>query len=119
MSMETLFVLLWWPVVGVLLFFVTRRLLQMGVGRWWIILAIGPVIFGLACAGLDFAVWRWTVHGYRLHIWGYTDGLNYDRGWYSILRWASFFSGMCQVFYPRASEMCTKKANEPVSPSTE
>jgi hypothetical protein len=117
--METLFVLLYWPVVGLLLFFVTRRLLQMDVGRWWIILAIGPVFLGLACAGLDFAVWRWTVHGYRLHIWGYADGLNYDRGWYSMLKWASFFSGIFPAMNPRTSETCAKKANEPVPPSYE
>jgi hypothetical protein len=115
--MEMLFVLLYWPVVGILLFFVTQRLLQIGAGRWWTILAIGPVILGLACAGLDFAVWRWTVHGFSLHIWGYADGFNCDRGRYSILKFASYFSGIFPSITPRTSEACTKKANERVPPA--
>ncbi|MGP8259758.1 MAG: hypothetical protein ACLQM6_07375 [Acidobacteriaceae bacterium] len=46
--METLFVLLYWPVVGLLILFASRALLRKGVGPWWNLLLISVPLWVLS-----------------------------------------------------------------------
>jgi len=70
MSMETLFVLLWWPVVGVLILFVSRALLRKGVGPWWNFLLICLPLWALSI-GAFFSVKGFLhLHGLLLQIVG-------------------------------------------------
>jgi hypothetical protein len=68
--METLFVLLYWPVVGLLILFVCLALLRMGVGPWWNFLLISGPLWALSI-GAFFSVKGFLhLHGLLLQIVG-------------------------------------------------
>ena len=83
--METLFVLLYWPVVGVLILFVSRALLRKGVGPWWNFLLISGPLWVLA-VGVFFSVKDILhLHGRLLQIVGFVAGPYFVNGFYGFL----------------------------------
>ena len=69
--METLFVLLYWPLVGLLIQFATRALLQKGVGPWRNFLLICLPLWALSGVIFESAVRLLHLHGRLLQMVGY------------------------------------------------
>jgi hypothetical protein len=71
--METLFVLLYWPVVGLLILFVCLALLRMGVGPWWTLLSC-LLLWYLYMDAFDSVVEHLHLHGRLVQILGFVYG---------------------------------------------
>jgi hypothetical protein len=83
--METLFVLLYWPVVGVLILFVSRALLRKGIGPWWNLLLICVPLWALSI-GVFFSVKDILhLHGRLLQMVGIVAGPHFENGFYGYL----------------------------------
>ncbi|MGP8259757.1 MAG: hypothetical protein ACLQM6_07370 [Acidobacteriaceae bacterium] len=81
--METLFVLLYWPVVGVLSLFASRALLRKGVGPWRAQLIYVP-LWVLALALFFYVIHLLHLHGRLLQIVGFVASQHID-GFYQFL----------------------------------
>ena len=83
--METLFVLLYWPVMGLLILFASRALLRKGVGPWWNFLAICLPLWALSI-GVFFSVKGLLhLHGRLQQIVGLASGPYFVNGFYAAL----------------------------------
>jgi hypothetical protein len=82
--METLFVLLYWPVVGVLILFVSRLLLRKGVGPWWNFLLVCLPLWALSVGVLYSVIGFLHLHGRLLQIVGFIASQHVD-GFYQFL----------------------------------
>ena len=110
--METLFVLLYWPVAALLMRMVVERLRRLGVGWGWLLFAIAPVILGFADASFELIVVHYHMHGVVLHWMGHANNGGENRWWYPTLMYGCF----CAIVI---SPLVVKKQNEPVPPSYE
>jgi hypothetical protein len=110
--METLFVLLWWPVAALLMRVVVVRLRRLGLQWGWLLFAIAPVILGFASLCFELIVAHYHLHGAMLHWVGHGEGGGEDRWWYPTLMYGCF----CAIVI---SPLIEKKQNEPVPPSYE
>lgn len=82
--METLFVLLYWPVAGLLILFASRALLRKGVGPWWNFLLICLPLWALS-VGVFFSVRDVLhLHGRLLQMTGFVFGPHYVNGSYGF-----------------------------------
>jgi hypothetical protein len=79
--METLFVLLYWPVIGLLILFVSRRLLRKGVGPWWNFLLICVPLWALSLVVFGSVGERLHLHGRLVQMLFYSQGVG---AWLSI-----------------------------------
>jgi hypothetical protein len=97
--METLFVLGYWPLIGVLMALMFLRLSSMGVGWRWRILACG-LAGGVAGGCFTAVVLGLGLHGRLLHSLGFLDGRT---GWgYTLLMGCSLGLPMMFVVVRRA-----------------
>jgi hypothetical protein len=81
--METLFVLLYWPVMGLLILLVSRELLRKGIGPWWTELIC--LVLGVLALGVFFSVKDILhLHGRLLQIVGFVASQHID-GFYQAL----------------------------------
>ncbi len=72
--METLFVLLYWPVAGLLILLVSRALLRKGVGPWWNFLLICVPLWALSVGVFGSVIDLLHLHGRLLQIVFYGRG---------------------------------------------
>jgi len=82
---ETLFVWLYWPVVGLLILLASRAQLRKGVGPWWNFLLICLPLWALSI-GIFFSVKDLLhLHGRLLQIVGFASGPYFVNGFYGAL----------------------------------
>ncbi len=78
--METLFVFLYWPVVGLLILFVSRALLGKGVGPWWNFLLVCLPLWALSIGAFFSVKGLLHLHGRLLQVTGVVYGPLYENG---------------------------------------